>query len=91
MSKMLVLISALALLSLSESTFAQGGTCEARCSARCEKAQGSVGSAVSRCVGICLGNCRVIRAKKKQAARPLAIAASASLCQQAHMTYAALT
>ena len=45
MSKMLVLISALALLSLSESTFAQGGTCEARCSARCEKAQGSVGSA----------------------------------------------
>jgi hypothetical protein len=92
MSKMLVLISALALLSLSEATF--GGTCEARCSARCEKAQGSVGSAqgaVSHCVGICLGNCRVTRAKKKQAARPPAIAASASLCQQARMTYAALT
>ena len=44
MSKMLVLISALALSSLSESTIAQGGMCEARCSARCEKAQGIVGS-----------------------------------------------
>lgn len=89
MSKMLVLISALALSSLSESTFAQGGTCEARCSARCEKAQGIVGSvqgAISRCVGICLGNCRLTRAKKKQAVRPLAIPASASLCQQARMT-----
>ena len=93
MSKMLILISALALLSLSESTFAQGGTCEARCSARCEKAQGSVDSAqgaISRCVGICLGNCRIARAKKKQAAKPLAIPASASLCQQGRMTYAAL-
>ena len=55
MSKMLVLISALALLSLSASTFAQGGTCEDRCRARCEKAQGSMGYAhgtVSRCVGV---------------------------------------
>ena len=69
MSKMLVLISALALSSVSESTFAQGGTCEARCSARCEKAQGIVGSvqgAISRCVGICLGNCRLPEQKRNK-------------------------
>ena len=69
MSKMLVLISALALLSLSESTFAQGGTCEARCSARWEKAQGSVAplrSSKVSFVGICLGNCKVTREKRNE-------------------------